>query len=172
MNPIGEAFRRIIQEVYWIEDLREAEEYLMGKLGLIDDDVRDLLLDEGGFCGDPLNLVYLVQAGSLSGEALPGPISKAILARSLVIAGFLMQCAPSWPRLSLADKARILVRLYKASYGLELALKRGPDRIDEHHLDYSIEMLDEAYRIAGNLGLLEELRRYIEGVARRIASRG
>ena len=171
-DPITRAFTELIQEIYWTETLEEAEEILAQHLEEMDADLRSILLERRKrICSNPEYAIEVIRLQAASDLADTELTAKLLLAKSLISAGFLMQCTPSWSKLPPREKARILAPLYKASYGLELAVKNWPSRVDERHLDYALDMMQVAYERAESLGIVEELSSYLEKVAERIASK-
>jgi len=167
-DPVSEAFRKIIQEIYWMEDLEEAERVLEDYLSMIDSDLRALLLERRReICSSPrialelANLESLLQSAAAADDETS---TKILLAKSMVDVGLLLQCTRSWSTMGPREKAHILAPLYKASYGLELALRGLPERIDERHLDYAMEMAGLALERAEERGLLDELEEHIDSL--------
>ncbi len=169
VNPIDKAFQDIIQEIYWSESLEEAEEILREKLESMDEDLREILLKRRReFCSNPSAVIEVIRLEAAAEAAETEIISRILLARSLIGAGFLMQCTDKWSRLNATDKAHILAPLYKAAYGLDLATRRWPESIDEVHLDYAMKMLDKALERAEKQGIVAELRKFIEETAEKL----
>ncbi len=171
-DPITKAFTDLIQEIYWTETLEEAEEILARHLEEMDEDLRSILLERRKkICENPEYAIEVIRLQAASDLADTELTAKLLLAKSLISAGFLMQCTPTWSKLSPREKARILAPLYKASYGLDLAVKKWPSSVDERHLDYSLNMMQIAYERAEALGIVEELSGYLEKVAEKLASK-
>ncbi|MCE4599446.1 MAG: hypothetical protein F7C81_04525 [Desulfurococcales archaeon] len=169
MDPIDKAFQDVIQEVYWSEPLEEAEEILREKLETMDEDLRELLLKRRReFCNNPSAVVEVIRLEAAAEAAETELMSRILLARSLIGAGFLMQCTEKWANIDAKTKASILAPLYKAAYGLDLATRRWPESIDEVHLDYAIKMLDKALERAEEHGIIAELRKFIEKTAEKL----
>jgi len=167
-DPVSEAFRKIIQEIYWVDDLEEAEHILEEYLSMIDADLRTLLLEKRReICSSPrvaLELANLESMLQTTEAADDETATKILLAKSMVDVGLLLQCTRSWSKMSPREKAYILAPLYKASYGLELALRSLPERVDERHLDYAVEMAEIALERAEERGLLDELEEHIDNL--------
>jgi len=162
-DPVSLVFRKIIKEIYWIEDLDEAEAILKEYLDMIDPDLREYLLEKREkICENPLHIIEVLRLSTAAEIADTKEAAKVLLTKSLVDSGFLLQCTPTWQKLSNSEKAKLLAPLYKASYGLELALREWPDRIDELHLDYALKMASIALDIAEEKGLLEEFKDFVE----------
>ncbi|MEB3773890.1 MAG: hypothetical protein GSR86_03050 [Desulfurococcales archaeon] len=173
LDPIDRDFIELIQEIYWMEPLSEAEEALARRLEEMDEDLRQLLLERRRkLCSNHNNVLEVVRLEAMAETADTEILSKLLLARSLLGAGFLMQCTRSWSNLSPRDKAWILAPLYKAAHGLDLAVKNWPERLDEAHLNYAIEMLDKALERAQRLGIMDELRDFIESVMEKVIGAG
>lgn len=172
VDPVSEAFARIIDEIYWEEDLAVAERRLAKFLESIDDDLRELLLERRRkICSDPSVIIEAVRLETMATEAgLESPAARLLFAKSLLNTGFLIQCTPTWGRLTPREKARILVAMYRASKALELAAKRFPD-VDELHLSHAEEMIELAARRAEEYGLIQELREHIARLADRLSRR-
>ncbi len=165
-DPIVDAFSRVISEVYWVESLEEAEEKLARFLESLDGDLREVLLERRRrICGSPESVLEAVrlEAMALEFRGEDELVSRFLLARSILATSYLVQCTPSWQRMAPREKARVLAPLYRASKALELAAERLP-RIDEARLREAEEMLEIAARRMDEEGLIDELRRYIEGV--------
>ena len=157
VSPIHDAFNRIIQEIYWIEDLDEAEDTLAKYLEQIDPDLRAVLLDERKkICNNPEIVLELIRIDALADSVGEKSIRELLLLQSLVDMLFLVQCSPKWARLGPREKARILAPLYKAFYGMRLAAKRYPN-IDEIHLSVAFTMAEEAYERADRMGLVDDV---------------
>ena len=172
-DPISHAFRKIIQEIYWIEDLGEAERTLKKYLDMIDPDLREYLLEKREkLCKDPLAIIEVLRISTAAEVADTTEAAKILLTKSLVDSGFLFQCTPKWQKLSNEEKAKILAPLYKASYGLELALREWPDRVDELHLDYALKMVTIALDIAEEKGILEEFKEYVDKIVEEYVGEG
>ena len=173
VDPVSEAFAKIIDEIYWEDDLSSAERRLAEFLESIDDDIRELLLERRKkICSDPSVLVEAVRLEAMATEAgLDNPVARLLFAKSLLSTGFLIQCTPTWRKLTPREKARILVAMYRASKALELAAKRFPE-VDELHLSHAEEMIELAARRAEEYGLIQELRDHIESLADRLSKSG
>ena len=167
-DPVAEAFRKIIQEIYWIDDLEEAEERLEEYLSMIDEDLREILLEKRRrLCNDPLAVIELVRLDAAASSINDNEtVQKILLVKTMVETGFLLQCTETWSRMGPKEKARILAPLYRASYGLELALKGWPKTIDTAQLDHAFRMATIAMERADEIGLLEEFEEYVERVLR------
>ncbi len=162
-DPITEAFQKIIQEIYWIEDLEEAERILAEHLEMIDDDLREVLLERRRkICSDPLRVIELAHIEALIQSTDDTLTSKILMTKSMVESTLLLQCTKSWSKLTPREKARILAPLYKASYGLELALRGWPKHIDEILLDNALQMAATAWERAEEKGLVNELEEFLE----------
>ncbi len=162
-HPVSQVFRKIMQEIYWTENLIEAERRLKEYLDMIDDDLREYLLEEREkVCNNPLTVIELVRLNTAAEVADTEEAAQVLLTKSLVESGFLLQCTPTWKKLSNEEKARILAPLYKASYGLELALRDWPNRIDRLHLNHALKMASTALERAEEKGLLEEFKDYVD----------
>ena len=173
LNPIDKSFMELIEEIYWTEPLEEAERLLAEKLEEMDEDLRELLLERRRkLCSDKNNILEVVRLEAMAEAAETATLAKLLLARSLLGAGFLMQCTLKWSRLAPREKARILAPLYKAAHGLDLALRKWPSSIDENHLEYAINMLDKALERAQELGVWDELREFMERMVREIVEGG
>ena len=164
-NPVNEAFKRVIQELYWTETLEEAERILESYLNTIDDDLREYLLEKRRkICEDPMTVIEIIRLNTAAEIADSAQAAKILLTKSLIESGFLFQCTPKWSTLDNRTKAWILAPLYKASYGLELALRDWPSRIDEVHLNNAIKMASIALERAEELGILDEFRDYVDSI--------
>lgn len=160
-DPVARAFEELVAELYWAEDLREAEERLEEFIRGMDEDLRELLLERRKrICSNP-ELVSRAGA-ALQGlepstlKSLPGDLGvKASVIAALVNALFLVQCTPTWSRMDPDSKARILAPLYRASYALRLASRGGGDTaaLIEEAVDMASIALDRISRA----GLLEEM---------------
>ena len=171
LNPIDRSLMDLIEEIYWVEPLEEAERLLAEKLEAMDEDLRSMLLERRKkLCSDHNNVLEVVRLEAMAEAAETETLAKLLLARSLLGAGFLMQCTPAWSKLTPREKAWILAPLYKAAHGMDLALKKWPSSLDETHLEYAIEMLDKALERAQKLGILDQLRRFIEETVERITA--
>lgn len=169
-DPVNEAFRSVVQELYWTDTLEEAEAKLAEYLNMIDEDLRAYLLEKRKkICGDPASVIELVRLNTAAEVADSAQAAKILLTKSLVESGFLFQCTPTWSKLDNKTKAWILAPLYKASYGLELALKNWPKSIDEVHLDNAIKMASIALERAEEIGILEEFKEYVDEVVDELA---
>ena len=168
-DPIEESMRSVIQEIYWEESLEDAVSTLAKYLESMDEDLRELLLARRReICRDASAVVEVLRLEAAAEEADLEVASKLLFAKSLVAAGFLMQCTSKWERLSPSEKAEILAPLYKAAYGIELSLRDWPERIDEKHLDHALDMVGVAMERAERKSITKELRAFIERTARRI----
>ncbi len=168
-DPIAEAFRNVVQEVYWTESLEEAEKILEDYLNMIDDDLREILLEQRRrICEDPASVIELVRLNAIAEIADSEDLSKIILTKSMIESGFLFQCTRRWSTLDNATKSKILAPLYKASYGFELAMKNWPGSIDQVHLDIALQMASIALERADQLGILDEFREYIDSIVERL----
>ncbi|MCE4612410.1 MAG: hypothetical protein F7C07_01065 [Desulfurococcales archaeon] len=168
-DPIEESMRSIIQEIYWADSLEDAVSTLARYLESIDEDLRELLLARRReICEDTSAVIEVLRLEAAAEEADLEVASKLLFAKSLVAAGFLMQCTSKWERLSPSEKAEILAPLYRAAYGIELSLRGWPERIDENHLDHALDMIGVAMERAERKGITRELRAFIERTARRI----
>ena len=164
-DPVSQAFKRIIQEIYWVEDLDEAEEKLYEYLNMIDEDLREYLLEKRRrVCNNPLVVIEVARLNTAAEVADTTEAAKILLTKSIVESGFLLQCTKTWQKLSNREKARILAPLYKASYGLELALRDWPDKTDPIHLDHALRMASIALERADDKGLLDEFREYVDNI--------
>jgi len=162
-DPVAQAFRKVISEVYWTDTLEEAEEILHSYLEMIDDDLREVLLKRRRkICENPENIIEIVRLEAAAELADNKEFSKLLLTKSIVESGFLFQCTPKWSQLDNREKARILAPLYKASYGLELAVRDWPKRIDTFHLDHAFRMAAIALERAEEMGILDEFKEYID----------
>jgi Cft2 family RNA processing exonuclease len=172
-DPVSEAFRKVIQEIYWIEDLEEAERTLKKYLDMIDPDLREYLLEKREkLCRDPLAIIEVLRLSTAAEIADTTEAAKVLLTKRLVDSGFLLQCTPTWRKLSNSEKAKILVPLYKASYGLELALRDWPNKVDELHLDYALKMATAALDRAEEKGLLDEFKEYVDKIVEEYVGEG
>lgn len=170
-DPVNEAFKKVIQEIYWTETLEEAEEVLLEYLNMIDEDLREYLLEKRKkICNDPTSVIELVRLNTAAEVADSAQAAKILLTKSLIESGFLFQCTPTWAKLDNKTKAWILAPLYKASYGLELALKEWPKKVDEDHLDNAIKMASIALERAEEIGVLDEFKEYVDNVVDELAS--
>ncbi|PMP60944.1 MAG: hypothetical protein C0171_01805 [Caldisphaera sp.] len=165
-DPIDSAFKSIMEKIYWIDDLEKAENELAKWLRKMDGDLRNLLLERREkYCKNPMSIMEIIGLQNYldSNESNKKQTEYRIaMARELIDVGLLLQCIFLWNQISHDLKAKILTPLYKASYAYELALKNGLENIDETHLNRSIQMAEEALEKADDLGLLDELRKYIE----------
>lgn len=165
-DPITEAFSSVINDVYWVESLEEAEEKLASFLESMDDDLREVLLERRRrICGSPDTVLEAVrlEALALEVEREDVLVSRLLLAKSILATSYLVQCTEKWRSMGPREKARILAPLYRASKALELASQRLPS-VDEARLREAEEMLEEAARRMDREGLIDELRRYIDSV--------
>ncbi|MEB3859781.1 MAG: hypothetical protein LRS43_01065 [Desulfurococcales archaeon] len=168
-DPVEESMRTIIQEIYWSEPLDEAVKTLARYLESMDEDLRELLLSRRReLCQDSSAVIEVLRLEAAAEEADLEVASKLLFAKSLVAAGFLMQCTRKWEKLSPPEKAEILAPLYKAAYGIELSLRDWPERVDERHLDYALDMLEIAMEKAEKKSITRELRAFIEKTARKM----
>ncbi|MGC8573082.1 MAG: hypothetical protein ACP5L0_03650 [Caldisphaera sp.] len=166
VDPIDQAFRNIMEKVYWIEDLNEAEVELVKWLNKMDNDLKQLLIERRKkYCGNPMSVFEIIGLQNYleQNEENKKDIEYRIaMAKELIDMGLLLQCLPIWNSIEIKVKAKVLAPLYKASYAYELALKNGIEDIDETHLNKSIEMAETALEKADDLGLLSELRSFVE----------
>jgi len=168
-DPVAQAFRKVITEIYWTDTLEEAEEILESYLDMIDEDLREVLLSRRRkICENPEHLIEIVRLEAAAELADNQEFSKLLLAKSIVESGFLFQCTPKWAELSNKEKARILAPLYKASYGLELALRDWPKKIDTFHLDHAFEMAAIALQRAEEMGILDQFKEYVDKMAEKL----
>ena len=162
-SPIQEAFGRLIEEIYWIEDLEEAEHVLAERLEALDPDLREVLLEERKkICSDPNVLVEIIRLEALADSAEAADLREILLLRSILDMLFLVQCSPKWARMGAREKAHVLAPLYKAWHGLKLALKNYPSTIDKMHLSIAYTMAEEAYERADKLGLINDVYKLLE----------
>ncbi|BAN90901.1 hypothetical protein [Aeropyrum camini] len=171
VDPISEAFREVLEEIYWQESLEDAERRLEELISSMDEDLRELLLEKRReYCSNPEAVVSILSLEALlSSEDLRGlgqEYKQAMIAKAMINAAFLIQCTPTWGELAPDEKAWVLAPLYKASYGIELAL-RG-EGVDKLHLNHALEMLETALARAEMLGLVEEMREHIETMAEKL----
>ncbi len=173
-DPIDQAFRNIMEKIYWIEDSNEAEKELVKWLNKMDEDLKNLLLERRKkYCGNPMSIMEVIGLQNYldQNEENKKDIEyKIAMAKELIDMGLLLQCLQVWNDMEPKIKAKVLAPLYKASYAYELALKNGLNDIDETHLNKSIEMAEEALERADDLGLLSELRSYLESSLGRFVS--
>ncbi len=170
-DPVNEAFRKVIQEIYWTDTLEEAESILVEYLNLIDEDLKEYLLEKRRrICEDPTSVIELVRLNTAAEVVDSAEAAKILLTKSLIESGFLFQCTPTWSKLDNKTKAWILAPLYRASYGLELALKNWPKSVDEAHLDNAIKMASIALERAEELGILDEFREYVDSIVDELSS--
>ncbi len=168
-DPISEAFRRVIQEIYWVDDLEEAEEILTRYLEMIDDDLREVLLEKRrAICSDPTAVIELAKIDAVAQTTDDSTTSKILVAKAMIDSGFLLQCTKGWAKLDPRTKASILAPLYRASYGLELALRNWPKSIDEVQLDHAFRMATIALERAEELGLIDEFNKYLDEMLERL----
>jgi len=166
VDPILEAFGRVISEVYWVENLGEAEEKLASFLENLDDDIREVLLERRRrICSDPESVLEAarLEAVALEVGGEDELLARFLMARSMLATLYLAQCTPGWQRMKPREKARILAPMYRASKALELAAQNLPG-IDEERLGEAEKMIEEAAKRMDREGLLDELRSYIESV--------
>ncbi len=161
-DPISEAFERFISELYWSESLEEAEEKLENFIENMDEDLREVLLERRrAICSDRdliarTGLILAdLEISKDEFEALEDLAVRATVVTALVNALFLVQCTPSWSRISPGEKARVLAPLYRASYALKLAA-RNRDAA-ERLIDEAMDMASLALDRVSELGLLEEM---------------
>ncbi|BAA81300.1 hypothetical protein APE_2288 [Aeropyrum pernix K1] len=171
VDPVSQAFKEVLEEIYWQESLEEAEKRLEEFIASMDEDLRELLLEKRReYCSNPEAVVSILSLEALlSSEDLKDveqEYKQAMIAKAMINAAFLIQCTPTWSELTPDEKAWVLAPLYKASYGIELALKG--DAIDKLHLNHALEMLEIALARAEMLGLVEEMREHIEMMAERL----
>ena len=168
-SPIQEAFNRIIREIYWEDSLEEAERRLASYLERMDEDLREVLLEQRRrFCNDPENIINIIRIEALSEAAEDDKTKEVLLLMSMIDALFLAQCTPAWARLAPREKARILAPLYRAWYGLRLATMNWPGRVDVLHLRHAYKMIDIAYERADERGILEQLYKYMERMSEKL----
>ena len=165
-SVIDEVFDRIVEEVYWVESLEEAEEILASKLELMDEDLREVLLERRRkICGSPAHLSEPLRL-QLIAEAEEDPRIKAILeVNSLLSLGYLLQCTPSWQRMGAREKSRYLAPLYRASHAVKLYIKTG----DARYLEDARNMVEIALKRAQEDGLIDELNRHAAPILEKAA---
>ncbi len=168
-DPIATAFRKIIEEIYWTDSLEEAEKILEDHLNKMDEDLREILLARRReICNGQEAVVSILKIDALAEAAEEESIRNALFLRSMIETMFLAQCTEKWHKMTPAEKSKILAPLYRASYGLELAMKSWPDSIDQVHLENVENNLHIAYERAQKISLLEELSKYLENKAQEI----
>jgi len=168
-SPIQEAFNKIIEEIYWIEDLDEAERVLSSHLEAMDEDLREILLEERRkICSDPEVVLNIVRLEVLADSTDNRNLREALLLKSLIEMLFLVQCSPKWARMGPREKARVLTPLYKAWHGLKLAMKNYPENIDKLHLSVAFTMAELAYERADREGLVSDIYRHIERMSEKL----
>ena len=161
-DPIGDAFRSVIEEIYWEESLEKAEGILEEFIAGMDEDVRELLLERRKkICESPgdvedVRLYLALQA--VDDEKLVKLLELKLYVKSL----FLVQCTSKWSKMSPREKAWILTPLYKASYGVELATRELESPLFEAHLEAAVRYLEEALRRISAAGLDSELESIIK----------
>ncbi len=167
-SPIQEVFERIIEEIYWVDSLEEAEEILASYLEKIDNDLRGVLLEERRkICGNPDVVLEIVKVDALSESVEDEETRGLLLLKSLIDLLFLAQCTGTWAKLSQREKATILAPLYKAYYGFKLASKNWPESIDKIHLREAYRMIDVAYEKAEEAGIIGEIFEVIDRLSRK-----
>lgn len=171
-DPISEAFRKLVEELYWQDTLEDSEKMLEEWIKGMDKDLRSLLLERRRkYCQDPssvlsvLSLEALMQDGGTGLDDENWEKKIAVLG-AMINSAFLLQCTDTWAKLDPEEKAWILAPLYRASYGLDLASRKTP--ADEVHLNHAIEMLETALHRAEMLGLVGEMKRYVEKMVKKL----
>jgi hypothetical protein len=160
-DPIGEVFQRLIEEIYWVETLEEAERILAEKLRLLDEDLREVLLEKRRvYCKDIQSISEPIQLQFVAEQEQDEGMKAVLSIRSLISTGYLLQCTPSWQEMDPATKARFLAPLYRASYAFELYVKTG----DKKYLLDAEKMLNILFERSREHGLLKELNSHIEKV--------
>lgn len=160
-DPIGEVFQKLIEEIYWVETLEEAERILAEKLRLLDEDLREVLLERRRvFCNDVQSISEPIQLQFVAEQENDNQMKVLLNIRSLISTGYLLQCTPSWHRMNPETKAKFLAPLYRASYAFELFIKTG----DKKYLSDAEKMLNILFERSKEHGLLKELNEHIEGV--------
>lgn len=156
-SVIDEVFDKIVEEVYWVESLDEAEEILASKLELMDEDLREILLERRRkICESPAHLSEPLRL-QLIADAEEDPRVKVILeVNSLLSLGFLLQCTSSWQKMGAREKSRYLAPLYRASHAMKLFMKTG----DVRYLEDARNMIEIALERAQKDGLLDELNKH------------
>ncbi|MCE4628552.1 MAG: hypothetical protein F7C34_05355, partial [Desulfurococcales archaeon] len=168
-SPIQEAFGRLIEEIYWIESLEEAERVLGDRLEALDPDLREILLEERKkLCNDPNIVIEIIRLEALADSAEAADLKEVLLLRSLLDMLFLVQCSPKWAEMGPREKAHVLAPLYKAWHGLKLALKNYPNSVDRMHLNIAYTMAEEAYERADKLGLIHDVYKLLERLSEEI----
>ncbi len=161
-DPIGDAFKSVVERIYWEESLERAEEILEDFIANMDEDIRELLLDRRKrICENPGDLedarLYLALQ-TVDDEKIVKLLELKLYIKSL----FLIQCTSEWSSMSPKEKAHILTPLYKASYGVELAAREIESPLFDAHLDASVASLEEALRRISEAGLDAELERIVK----------
>ncbi|MCE4614260.1 MAG: hypothetical protein F7B60_01835 [Desulfurococcales archaeon] len=160
-DPIGEVFQKLIEEIYWVETLEEAEHILAEKLRLLDEDLREVLLEKRRvYCSDIQSISEPIQLQFVAEQENDDQMKVLLNIRSLISTGYLLQCTPSWQSMDPETKARFLAPLYRASYAFELFVKTG----DKKYLSDAEKMLNVLFDRCKEYGLLKELNSHIEGV--------
>ena len=165
-DPIETAFRGVLGEVYWSETLEEAEEKLAGFLRSMDEDLREVLLERRRrFCSDKRRIAGMLAALAEAEEAMEaggpeGSTARAAFVGMLVASSYIMQCTPTWQTMEPERKARILAPLYRASYAYEQYTRTGR----EEYLDEAARMVMIALRRAARMGVLDEVRDFVQEV--------
>jgi hypothetical protein len=160
-DPIGEVFQKLIEEIYWVETLEEAERILAEKLKLLDEDLREVLLEKRRvYCNDVQSISEPIQLQFVAEQENDNQIKVILNIRSLISTGYLLQCTPSWQKMDPETKARFLAPLYRASYAFELFAKTG----DKKYLADAEKMLNILFERSKEHGLLKELNTHIEGI--------
>ncbi len=96
-DPIGEVFQRLIEEIYWVETLEEAERILAEKLRLLDEDLREVLLEKRRvYCRDIQSISEPIQLQFVAEQEQDEGLKALLSIRSLISTGYLLQCTPSW----------------------------------------------------------------------------
>ncbi|MEB3844876.1 MAG: hypothetical protein LRS48_04255 [Desulfurococcales archaeon] len=167
-DPISRAFRKIVEEIYWEDDVEEAVRRLQAYLEAMDEDLRSLLLEKRKkICSSPESVLNLIRLDALAEASEDETVKKILILRGMTETLFLAQCTKRWSELTPALKARVLAPLYRASYGLEMTVK-NPERVDALHLDQAERNLELAYTRADELGILDELYIYVDRKAKEI----
>ncbi len=160
-DPVGDAFQRLIEEIYWVETLEEAEELLASRLAELDEDLREILLEKRRmYCRDIASISEPVQLQYVAEQERSAEAKLVLNVRSLISTGYLLQCTPSWQKMDPATKARFLAPLYRASYAFDLYLKTG----NMEYLKDAERMLEVLFERSSKAGLIDELNQHISSV--------
>ncbi len=168
-DPIAAAFRKIIEEIYWVDDLKEAEEILEKYLKNMDEDLREVLLERRReICNGNDAVINLIKLDALAEAAEEDQVRDALTLRSMIDTLFLSQCTQKWSELDPKQKAWILAPLYRASYGLELAMKKWPESVDSVHLENVEKNLNIAFERARSISVIKELTEFLDKKAKEV----